>query len=99
LSAKQKQTFDYYLVADYHHYRQDLVNVAKDAYQQVKAAFVKGNPERQDCLTLLTRGLLNSQRFKRILNAKQHVRQAMHLTLADIMARYLLEVDWIEIEL
>ena len=98
LSAQQKQTFDYYLLGDYSRYRQDLVDVAKNSYQQVKVAFIKGSPDRSDCLIVLRNGLLHSQRFKRILNTKQHLRTSMHPMLTDVMARYLLEADWIEIE-
>jgi hypothetical protein len=98
LSAQQKGTFDYYLSGDYKRHRQDLVDVAKNAYQQVKVAFIKGNPDRSDCVIVLINGLLHSQRFIRILKAKLHLPISMRPMLADVMARYLLEVDWIEIE-
>jgi len=98
LSAQQKAIFDYYLESDYRRHRSDLLAIARAVYQQMKTAgLVKGNPERADCHSALIVALSYSQRFRRILKSKQHLRTNMHLLLTDIMARYLLEADWIEI--
>jgi hypothetical protein len=97
LSPQQKVVFDYYLLSDYRRYRSDLVAIGKIVYQQVKIALGKANPDRADCLGVLTNALLNYQRFTHILNSKQHLKWAMRMFLAEIAARYLLEADWIDI--
>jgi hypothetical protein len=97
IDPSQQLVFDFYLKQYFYRYKDDLIKVGKVGYQSIKHMY-KNQPQPIHCLPALTTGLLNSQRFRSILNAQLYARQSMHALLADLMARYLLEYYFADIQ-